>query len=58
MMAQDWYHLGRVRTLDEIESAINSLTKSTVNDYFAAHPPGPFHIVTLGPEPLHQPVTV
>jgi predicted Zn-dependent peptidase len=53
MMAQDWYHLGRIRTLGEIESAINSLTKSAVNDYFAAHPPGPFHIVTLGPEPLH-----
>jgi predicted Zn-dependent peptidase len=57
MMTQDWYHLGRIRTLTEIESAINSLTKSAVNDYFAAHPPGPFHIVTLGPEPLHRPVT-
>jgi predicted Zn-dependent peptidase len=52
MMAQDWYHLGRVRTLDEIESAINSLTTSTINNYFADHPPSPFHIVTLGPEPL------
>jgi predicted Zn-dependent peptidase len=56
MMTQDWYHLGRVRTLDEMESAINSLTKSAINNYFAEHPPGPFHIVTLGPEPLHPPL--
>jgi predicted Zn-dependent peptidase len=52
MMVQDWYHLGRVRTLGEIESAINSLTKSAINNYFFNYPPGPFHIVTLGPEPL------
>jgi predicted Zn-dependent peptidase len=58
MMAQDWYHLGRVRTLNEIESTINSLTKSAINNYFAEHPPGPFHIVTLGPEPLHLPFSV
>ena len=52
MMAHDWYHLGRIRTLEEIERSIDSLTCEAVNDYLADHPPGPFHIVTLGPEPL------
>ncbi|MDR1962748.1 MAG: insulinase family protein [Planctomycetaceae bacterium] len=53
MMAQDWYHLGRVRTLNEIESAINSLTKQAINNYFATHPPSKFHVVTMGTEPLY-----
>jgi predicted Zn-dependent peptidase len=52
MMSRDWYHLGHVRTLHDIETAINSLTKPAIDHYFAVHPPGPFHLVTLGLEPL------
>ncbi len=51
-MTRDWYHLGRIRTLAEIGDAVESLTCQKVNDYLAAHPPGPFHIVTLGSTPL------
>ncbi len=48
-LARDWYHLGRIRSLQEIEAAVQSLTLDGLNDYFAAHPAGPFHVVTLGP---------
>ncbi len=48
-MTRDWYHLDRIRTLAEIEAAIDGLTLNAINDYLAKKPPGPFHIVTLGP---------
>ena len=58
MMTRDWYHLGRIRKLDEIDRAIDSLNLDAINDYLDAHPPGPFHVVTLGPEPLSYSGTV
>ncbi len=48
-MTRDWYHLDRIRTLAEIEAAIDGLTLDAINGYLAENPPGPFHIVTLGP---------
>ncbi len=54
-LARDWYHLGRVRTKEEIERNLSALTAERVNAYWAAHPVGPFHVVTLGPEPLKVP---
>ncbi len=51
-MARDWYQLGRVRSMQEIEAALDALSKKELNDYLASHPAGPFHIVTLGPEPV------
>ena len=48
-LARDWFHLGQLRSLEEIEAAVAALTRSGLNDYFAAHPAGPFHVVTLGP---------
>ena len=53
-IARDWHHLGRIRTMSEIEEKINALTVSKINDYLAAHPPGPYHLVTLGPNPLEM----
>jgi predicted Zn-dependent peptidase len=50
--AGDWYYLGRVQTLDEVEQIIDALTVEQINNYLAANPPGDFTIVTLGPEPL------
>jgi predicted Zn-dependent peptidase len=52
-IARDWYHLGRVRTLDEINQLVENLTAQSINGYLAAHPPQDFTIVTLGSEPLH-----
>ena len=51
-IAGDWFHLGRVRTLDEITEIINGLTIESINAYLAANPPGNFDVVTLGPQPL------
>lgn len=53
-MTRDWYHLGRIRSLEEIEKTVLSLTKDQIDDYLASHPAGPFHIVTLGREPLSR----
>jgi predicted Zn-dependent peptidase len=51
-IARDWYHLGRVRTLDEVGRLVDELTRDSISDYLAAHPPRDFTIVTLGPAPL------
>ena len=51
-LASDWYFLGRVRTFDEIQIAINGLTPNKILGYLRGNPPGTFTIVTLGPKPL------
>ncbi len=51
-IAGDWFHLGRVRTLDEINDAVSGLTVESVNGFLRRNPPGKFDVVTLGPEPL------
>ena len=57
-VARDWYHLGRVRTLDEIGRLVDGLTREGVNAYLAEHPPGDFTVVTLGPRELEVPLAV
>jgi predicted Zn-dependent peptidase len=54
-VARDWYHLGRVQTLDELSRRVDDLTSQSINQYLAAHPPRDFTIVTLGPEALEVP---
>ena len=51
-IASDWSHLGRVRLLDEINDAINSLTVDSINEFLKDQPPADFNVVTLGPSPL------
>jgi predicted Zn-dependent peptidase len=51
-LASDWYNLGRVRSFEEIESAINGLTANAILDHLRRHPPRDFSVVTLGPAPL------
>ncbi len=51
-IARDWYHLGRVRTLDEIGRLVDALTCESINSYLAENPPKNFTVVTLGPKPL------
>jgi predicted Zn-dependent peptidase len=51
-LASDWYYLGRVRSFDEIQSAINALTPGTIVEHLRRSPPAHFTIVTLGPQPL------
>jgi predicted Zn-dependent peptidase len=53
-LAFDWYHLGRSRTLEEVERLIDGLTSATINDYLAKNPPNNFTVVTLGPKALEM----
>jgi len=57
-IARDWYHLGRVRSLEEIGRLVDELTCDSINAYLAEHPPGNFTVVTLGPSELEMPVGV
>jgi predicted Zn-dependent peptidase len=54
-LASDWYFLGRVRSLEEIQNAINSLTPRKIVNHLQRHPPRDFTLVTLGPKPLRLP---
>lgn len=54
-MASDWYYLGRIRSFDEVQTAIDGLSARQILDHLHRHPPGAFHIVTLGPRPLTHP---
>jgi len=51
-IARDWYHLGRVRTLDELGRLVDALTCQSINAYLREHPPADFAVVTLGPREL------
>lgn len=54
-LASDWYNLGRVRSFDEIQTAINNLTPQSIISHLQRVPPGQFTIVTLGPKELARP---
>jgi predicted Zn-dependent peptidase len=54
-LASDWYYLGRVRSIQEIQMAINSLTPQRITAHLDRCPPRDFTIVTLGPQPLAVP---
>ena len=51
-LSSDWYYLGRVRSFDEIQSAVNALSPVSIQRYLDRCPPKDFTIVTLGPKPL------
>ena len=54
-IARDWFHLGTVRTLDDVSRIIDGLSAESINAYLAEHPPGDFTLVTLGPRELEVP---
>ena len=57
-MAGDWYHLGRVRTLDEINQVFDEMTVDKINEFLSRNPPRDFVVATLGEQPLELPVAV
>lgn len=57
-VTRDWYHLGRVQTLEEVSQRIEALTCENINTYLAEHPPASFTFVTLGPSELEVPVGI
>lgn len=54
-VARDYYHLGRVRTLDEVSASVDGLTVESVLEHVRNHPAKNFTVVTLGPEKLELP---
>jgi predicted Zn-dependent peptidase len=50
--ARDWYHLGRVTTLDEVRKKIEAVTVESLLDYVSRYPAKDFTVLTLGPKPL------
>jgi predicted Zn-dependent peptidase len=51
-LASDWYYLRRVRPVEEIQAAIDSLAPASITAYIHKHPPRDFTLVTLGKNPL------
>jgi len=51
-IASDWYHLGRIRDVGEINQIINDLTVDGINEFLVDRYPHNFDLVTLGPKPL------
>ena len=51
-VAGDYFALGRIRTLGEISSAIDSVTLEQTNRFLAGNPAGPFTVVVIGPNEL------
>ncbi len=54
-IARDWFHLGRVRPLEEVGQLVDELTSEAINEFLQAHPPSDFTFATLGPSPLELP---
>lgn len=54
-IATDLYLLGRVRSFDEVQRAIDDLTPKAVLEYLDEFPVRELTLVTLGPEPLVVP---
>lgn len=54
-MVGDWWHLGRARTLDELNEILHGLSVERINSYLAKNPPQDFRLVTLGNSPLEKP---
>lgn len=51
-MVRDWYFLGQVRSMSQMQAEIDSLDVETVNAALKKHPLRPLRLVTLGPKPL------
>ncbi|MCA9230211.1 MAG: insulinase family protein [Planctomycetales bacterium] len=55
VIARDWYHLGRVRALEEVSRLIDEIRSEDINDFLKEHPPADFVFATLGPSALNIP---
>jgi len=52
-LAGDWYHLGRLRTLDEIATAIDRVSRDEVLAYLRRFPAESFTVLYIGPNTLN-----
>ncbi len=53
--ASDYWHLGRVRTLDEIQASIEAVTADSIDRYLSKFPCDSFALLTLGSRQLTLP---
>jgi len=55
-LASDWYHLRRLRSLQELSDAIDKVTVDEVLGYLREFPPEDFTVLVVGPENIdtHQ----
>ncbi len=53
-LAGDWYHLGRLRTLEEISRAVENVTAGDLARYAESYPPDNFTILTIGPRRINE----
>lgn len=51
-IARQWYHLGRIRTLEEELRRFDRMTVESIENWLAAHPIRDLSVVSLGREPL------
>lgn len=51
-LASDWYHLRRLRSLEELSKAIEKVTADDVLEYLRHFPAERFTVLVIGPEPL------
>lgn len=54
-IATDWYYLGRIRSFDEIQAAIDGLTPAAILRYLDRFPVKNPMLMTLGPNALKMP---
>jgi hypothetical protein len=57
-IARQWYHLGRVRTLEEELRRFDELTVDSIEAWLEANPIRDLAVVSLGREPLEAPHAV
>jgi predicted Zn-dependent peptidase len=51
-LVSDWFHLRRLRTLEELSGAIDRVTIPEVLEYLRLYPAGGFTGMVIGPQPL------
>ncbi len=51
-MASDWYHLGHLRSMEDLSQKLQAVTEQEIMDYLRQYPAENFTILTIGPEPL------
>ena len=49
-LVNDWWNLGRIRSLHEIRSGIEAVSDRDIRRHFAEYPVSPITLVTLGPK--------
>lgn len=54
-LAADWYHLGRIRTMDELETILDGISVNTINAYLEQNPPRNYRVTTIGAKKLEVP---